>query len=63
MFFYGILLFLYINISKIKKTDILSKIILEFVKKSSKIFTSDKCMPIIPTSGSIKLTSLTVVTY
>ena len=37
-----------------------SKIMLEFIKKSSKIFTSDKCMPIIPISGSMKLRTLTM---
>lgn len=39
-----------------------SKIILEFVKKSSKIFTSNRCMPIKPTTKGIKLRALTAVT-
>ena len=52
-----------INISKIKKTDMFSKIILEFIKKSSKIFTSNKYIPIIPTIRGIKLRRLTVVSY
>ena len=40
-----------------------SKIILEFVKKSSKIIGSNRRMPIIPTNGGIKLRALTDVTY
>ena len=51
-----------INISKIEKTDMFIKMIPEFIKKSSKIFTSNRRMPIIPTLRGIKLRALTVAT-
>lgn len=38
------------------------KMILKFGKKSSKIFTSNRCMPIKPTTKGIKLRAFTAVT-
>ena len=58
MFYYSL-----INISRIEKTDMFSKIILEFVKKSSKIIGSNRRMPIKPTTKGIKLRALTAATY
>ena len=52
----------YINISKIEKTNMFIKMIPEFIKKSSKIIESNRCMPIIPTIRGIKLRALTAVT-
>ena len=51
-----------INISKIEKIDMFIKMIPEFIKKSSKIIESNRCMPIIPTIRGIKLRALTAVT-
>ena len=53
---------IYINISRNRKTDMFSKMIPEFLKKSSKIIESNKYMPIIPTIRGIKLRALTTVT-
>lgn len=58
MFYYSL-----INISRIEKTDMFSKIILEFVKKSSEIIGSNRRMAIIPTIEDIKLRALTAVTH
>ena len=37
--------------------------LLKFGKKSSKIFTSNRCMPIKPSTKGIKLRALTAATY